>query len=49
MSQDVFQLCMDQFLENFPGAIGIAEDTVGFGATEAEHDKNLNQLMFNSS
>ena len=45
MSQDVFQLRMDQFLESCPGAIGIADDIVVFGATEAEHDKNLHHLM----
>ena len=45
MSQDVFQQRMDEILEGCPGTIGIADDIVVFGKSEAEHDQNLNHLM----
>ncbi|XP_030855067.1 uncharacterized protein K02A2.6-like [Strongylocentrotus purpuratus] len=46
MSQDVFQQRMDEILKGCPGKIGIADDIVVFGKSEAEHDQNLNHLMF---
>ena len=58
VSQDIFQQKIDQILENCPGTVGIADDIACFGATEAEHDANLlnlmdqarkNGLVFNSS
>ncbi|XP_011670764.1 uncharacterized protein K02A2.6-like [Strongylocentrotus purpuratus] len=45
MSQDVFQQRMDEILEGCPGTIGIADDIVVFGKSEAEHDQNLHHLM----
>ena len=45
MSQDVFQQRMDQILEKCPGTLGIADDVAVHGATEAEHDRNLLNLM----
>ena len=36
-SQDIFQKKMDQFLEECPGCIGIANDITVHGCTEAEH------------
>ena len=43
--QDIFQEKMDQILEQCPGMIGIANDIVVYGKTEAEHDKALHNLM----
>jgi hypothetical protein len=45
VSQDLFQLEMDRIIEKCPGACGIADDVVVFGATEDEHDRNLIQFM----
>ena len=45
MSQDVFQQRMDAILEDCPGAVGIADDIVIFGKSEAEHDRNLRNFM----
>ena len=44
-SQDIFQKKMDQFLEECPGCIGIANDITVHGCTEAEHDAHLQNLM----
>ena len=41
MSQDVFQLWMDAFLEQCPGVIGIHDDMVIFGVDQQDHDTNL--------
>ena len=41
MSQDVFQMRMDQILEKCPGVIGIHNDVVIHGKTREEHDANL--------
>ena len=41
MSQDVFQMRMDQILEKCPGVIGIHDDVVIYGKTREEHDANL--------
>jgi len=45
VSQDVFQLKMDQILEQVDGAIGIADDVAVYAKSEEEHDKALQQLM----
>ena len=44
-SQDIFQKKMDQFLEECPGCIGIANDITIHGHTKAEHDAHLHNLM----
>ena len=44
-SQDIFQKKMDQFLEECPGCIRIANDITVHGRTEAEHDACLHNLM----
>ena len=44
-SQDIFQKKMDQFLEECPGCIGIADDITIHGHTEAEHDVHLCNLI----
>ena len=44
-SQDIFQKKMDQFLEECPGCIGIANYITIHGHTEAEHDACLQNLM----
>ena len=45
VSQDIFQEKIDQILERCPGTVGIADDIACFGDTEAEHDKNLWNLL----
>jgi len=45
VSQDLFQLEMDRIIEKCPGACGIADDVVVYGATEQEHDENLINFM----
>ena len=45
-SQDIFQKKMDQFLEECPGCIGIADDITVHGCTEAEQDTHLQNLMW---
>ena len=45
-SQEIFQKKMDQFLEECPGCIGIADDITVHGHTEAEHDSHLQNLMW---
>ena len=46
MSQDVFQLQMDAFLEQCPGVIGIHDDMVIFGVDQQKnHDANLINLL----
>ena len=44
-SQDIYQKKMDQFLQECPGCIGIADDITVHGHTEAEHDAHLHNLM----
>ena len=44
-SQEIFQKKIDQFLEECPGHIGIADDITIHGHTEAEHDAHLHNLM----
>ena len=41
MSQDVFQIQMDQILEQCPGTIGIHDDVIIYGYTREDHDANL--------
>ena len=45
MSQDVFQMRMDQITDRLPGVIAIHDDICVFGKDTAEHDNNLLQLM----
>ncbi|RUS85701.1 hypothetical protein EGW08_006577 [Elysia chlorotica] len=45
VSQDVFQRKMDVILEQCPGVVGITDDVCVYGKTQAEHDKNLLNLM----
>ena len=45
VSQDIFQLKMDQILESVKGATGISDDVVVYGKTEEEHDESLRNLM----
>ena len=41
MSQDVFQMQMDQITDRLPGVIAIHDDICVFGKDTAEHDNNL--------
>ena len=41
MSQDVFQIQMDQILEQCPGVIGIYDDVIIYRYTREDHDANL--------
>ena len=45
VSQDIFQRKMDEAFHDLPGVTGIADDTIVYGTTEAEHDANLLLLM----
>ncbi len=45
VSQDIFQQHMNEILEGLTGVVGITDDVCVSGETEAEHDKNLAQLM----
>ena len=45
MSQDVFQMCMDQLTDRLPGIIAIHNDICVYSKTQEKHDKNLLQLM----
>ena len=49
MSQDVFQMCMDQITDRLPGIIAIHNDICVYGKTREEHDTNLLQLMKTAS
>ena len=44
VSQEIFQMKMDQILEQVDGVIGIADDVVVYAKSE-EHDKILHRLM----
>ena len=44
-SQDVFQKAMDTILDGLPGVISIADDITVFGMNQADHNRNLQQLM----
>ena len=41
MSQDMFQMWMDQILEKCPGVIGIHDNIVIYGKTREDHETNL--------
>ena len=41
MSQDSFQTCIDQAFEGCHGVIGIANDIVVYGDSQASHDANM--------
>ena len=45
MSQDVYQMQMDQITNRLPGVIAIQDDICVFGKDTVEHDYNLPQLM----
>ena len=45
MSQDVFQMQMDQITNRLPGIIAIHDDICVYGKDTTEHDKNLLKLM----
>ena len=45
MSQDVFQMHMDQLTDRLPGIITIQDDICVYGKTQEQHDKDLLQLM----
>ncbi|XP_005108371.1 uncharacterized protein K02A2.6-like [Aplysia californica] len=45
VSQDIFQLKMDQIFESVKGATGISDDVVIYGKTDEEHDEGLRNLM----
>ena len=49
MSQDVFQMHMDQISNRLPGIIAIHNDICVYGKTREEHDTNLLQLMKTAS
>ena len=44
MSQDVFQMRMDNITDSLPGITSIHDDTCIFGITQQEHDENLLDL-----
>ena len=44
MSQDVFQMCMDQLTDRLSGIIAIHDDICVYGKTQEQHNKNLLQL-----
>ena len=41
MSQDLFQMQMDQITDSLPGIIAIHSDICVYGKDTAEHDRNL--------
>ena len=45
MSQDVFQMQMDQITDRLPGIIAIHDDICMYGKDTTEHDRNLLKLM----
>ena len=45
MSQDVFQMRMDQITDRLPGIIAIHDDICVYGKDTTEHDNNLLKLM----
>ena len=45
MSQDVFQMWMDQITNRLPGIIAIHDDISVYGKDTTEHDNNLLKLM----
>ena len=49
MSQNVFQMCMDQITNRLPGIIAIHDDICVYSKTREEHNTNLLQLMKTAS
>ena len=45
MSQDIFQLKMDQILEQVDETVGIADDVTVYAKDNKEHDKVLHNLL----
>ena len=45
MSQDVFQMRMDQITNRLPGVIAIHDDICIYRKTQEQHDKHLLQLL----
>ena len=45
MSQDIFQTRIDQTYEGCRGVIGIADDVVVYGDSEASHDANMHGMI----
>ncbi|KAL8620857.1 hypothetical protein ACOMHN_047028 [Nucella lapillus] len=45
VSQDIFQLKMDQILDQVEGAAGITDDIVVYAKSDEEHEKILRNLM----
>ena len=45
ISQDIFQQKMDEILAECPGTLGISDDTVVYGKSEEDHDRNLKNIM----
>lgn len=45
VSQDVFQLKMDQILDQVDGVVGIADDVAVYAKTDQEHDQVLHNLF----
>ena len=45
MSQDIFQMQMDQITDRLPGIIAIHDDICVYGKDTTEHDNNLLKLM----
>ena len=45
VSQNIFQMKMDQILEQVDGAIGIADDIIVYAKSEEKHSKILHRLM----
>ena len=49
MSQDVFQMRMDQITDRLPGVIAIYGDICIYGKTQEQHNKHLLQLLKTAS
>ena len=45
MSQDIFQARIDQLVEGLQGVIGIADDSVVYDRSKADHDRDLRNLL----
>jgi hypothetical protein len=45
VSSEIFQKCLNQELEGLPGVKCIADDVLIYGTSEADHDRNLANLL----
>ena len=45
MTQDIFQMWMDQIIDSLPGIIAIHDDICVYGKDTTKHDNNLLKLM----